>query len=137
MIDIAKKNHPSCYDQLLVNDVEIAMDKLTSHWKQEIDLVISCDVFVYIGNLKIVFESVQKHLVSGYFAFSTELLDENEEDSGRGYMLQSSGRFAHKKSYLEKLATAIGFHVEVIKICPIRKNAGRDVIGILMVLSLS
>ena len=139
MIDVANKNHPSCYDQFLVNNVETAIDTLAScaNWEQNIDLVIACDVFVYIGDLRIVFESIRKHLVStkGRFAFSTELL--HEDDKAHGYVLQSSGRFSHKKSYLEKLVKSIGFSSEAIKICAIRKNAGKDVMGVLMVLSLA
>jgi predicted TPR repeat methyltransferase len=126
---IKKARERTCYDQLVVGDVTSVLDKGQSY-----DLVFACDVFVYFGDLKEVFEGVARSLSNnGLFCFSTEYMEESSEDL-RPYSLQECARFAHKKTYLEILAKENGFEIGRLEICPIRKNQGDDVTGMLVVL---
>ena len=131
---IEKAKITGCYTSLHVGDVESILKKETY------DMIIACDVFVYIGNLQSIFQSVSKCLnpKHGLFAFSTELLDEDHEmeKGSSGFLLQSCARFAHKQSYIQNLAEQFGYVVRSMKKDVIRKNAGKDVNGLLTVLSL-
>ena len=127
MVDKARER--GCYESLFVGDVETILNEENMY-----DLVFACDVFVYIGDLESLFASTRRSLQSsGLFAFSTEFLEENESEE-KGFMLHRSARFAHKRSYIETLAAKYAFNILAIKTCPIRKNEGKDVKGILVVL---
>lgn len=93
MIEQARKRE--CYDSFIVGDVE------TGGWDEISDgfsLVLACDVFVYLGDLKPVFDRVSRRLFQeGIFVFSTELLaDKDTAPNGDTYLLHSCGRFAHR-----------------------------------------
>jgi predicted TPR repeat methyltransferase len=152
MVDTARQTRPGCYDELVVGDVlsqstyeaanrnDTDGDDHGSHRASRWDLIYACDVFVYLGDLSPVFAMVSKHLGDddGVFAFSTELLPNDSDDEateGPPYKLQSTGRFAHSVSYLNELAGTHHLCVRATTIRPIRKNAGRDILGCLVVLS--
>jgi predicted TPR repeat methyltransferase len=152
MVETARQTRPGCYDELVVGDVvsqstyEAANhigddgDDRGSHRATKWDLIYACDVFVYLGDLSPVFGIVSKHLREddGVFAFSTELMPNDSDDAtaeGPAYKLQSTGRFAHSVSYLNELAGTHHLCVRATTIRPIRKNAGKDILGCLMVLS--
>lgn len=125
MIALARRR--DCYERLVVGDVLAILSS-----DANFSLVFSCDVFVYLGDLMDVFARVHESLSpDGIFAFSTELLDEKDEQP---YRLHACARFAHKKSYIESLASANDFTILSTDICPIRKNDGKDVAGLLVVL---
>jgi predicted TPR repeat methyltransferase len=123
---IAKAKERDCYETLVVGDVASILGN-----ENEFDLVFACDVFVYIGNLAEVFTAAKIALKpDGVFAFSTENLDEKAKHP---YALHACARFAHKRSYIESLASDNGFEIVKLRICPIRKNGGKDVSGLLAV----
>jgi predicted TPR repeat methyltransferase len=131
MID--KASARKCYKQLFVGDLENIFKVLDI---QQYDLIIACDVFVYIGELRCIFESVYKKLCpkkKGLFAFSTECLEESL--STNPYLLHKCARFSHKRSYIEMLAKEVGFNIELLEKSVIRQNQGKDVAGLLIVLS--
>ena len=129
---VEKAHEKGCYDKLTVADV---MDFLDMADPDDYQLVVSCDVLVYLGNLQAVFEGVYRCLVKGgIFAFTTERLEEEEEEDNRPYLLRACGRFAHKQTYLEKLAKKVSFEVTALQTSVLRKNGGKDVMGILAVL---
>lgn len=124
---IAKAKGRQCYHQLVVGEVTEILGAT-----DVFDLIVSCDVFVYIGALETVFAKVESSLVEkGIFAFSNELLDES---SPQPYNLHTSARFAHKRSYIQALARASGLNIIAMKVAPIRLNEGKDVVGLLTVL---
>jgi predicted TPR repeat methyltransferase len=125
---IAHARRRDCYERLVVGDIMTILSP-----DANFSLVFSCDVFVYLGDLMDVFARVHESLSSpgGLFAFSTELLDEGDEQP---YRLHACARFAHKKSYIESLATTNDFKILSTKVCAIRKNEGKDVAGFLVVL---
>lgn len=137
---ITKARGRRCYDKLVVGDcLDIFANNGNDHITNDetIDtpcMVIACDVFCYIGNLKPIFERVQSALEEGgIFAFSNELLlpcCQDEPD----YLLHNCARFSHRQSYIERLAKNHGFRILGTKHAVIRKNQGKDVQGLLIVL---
>lgn len=126
---IAKADERRCYDELHVGELSTMLAN-----QDEFDLLFSCDVFVYIGDLLETFKSAKYALKEGgLFAFSTEFLEE-EMAGDSGYCVQTCARFAHKQSYIEELSERVGFAILKFEICSIRKNAGKYVQGILVVL---
>lgn len=130
MVDRASTR--KCYKELFVGDLEDIFKLVDFH---SYHLIIACDVFVYIGNLRSIFQSVHRSLCikSGLFAFSTECLEESS--STNPYLLHKCARFSHKMSYIESLAKDIGFTIRHIEKSIIRQNGGKDVIGNLVVMS--
>ena len=98
------------------------------------DLVIACDVFVYIGDLSEVFHAVSTSMEpSGIFCFSTEYL-EDSQSCPRPFRLHSCARFAHKQTYIEDLAKEFRFEILKLEVASIRKNEGKPVKGMLVIL---
>ena len=125
---LEKARMRKCYDETVVGD---CISVLTGHG--DLDLIIACDVFVYIGDLKDTFAAAYSSLSqNGLFAFSTELLAGASSETE--YVLHSCARFSHAISYIEKLALDSGFKICGHKVCVIRKNQGKDVRGSLFVL---
>ena len=84
------------------------------------DLVVACDVFIYLGNLAPVFAAVARVLApAGLFAFTVEA---GEADAG--YDLLPALRYAHSEAYLRDLARAHGLGVLRCERAPLRH--GRD-----------
>jgi len=129
MVDKAEQR--GCYDKLSVNELERNLFQQT----KQFDLVIACDVFVYIGDLDSVFAAVRKVIsTSGIFAFSTELLDATHE---KGFILQPTARFAHTMNYLEDLCTRHEYTILSADIETIRRNKGKDIKGVLAILTMT
>jgi predicted TPR repeat methyltransferase len=107
--------------------------------QEQYDLFIATDVFVYIGDLSQVFEEVKRSsLGRSYFVFSTEDADRalKADDIGeKGFILQKSGRYAHKQSYIEKLARLAGFSVKACQTAGIREENGVFIAGNIFILS--
>jgi len=95
----------------------------------EFDLVISADVFIYLGDLAPVFTGVRRALrPGGRFAFSVEAGDPQE------WELAATRRYRHSRPYLERLAAAHGFVVEAMEKDVLRREAGDPVDGHLALL---
>ena len=123
MVDQAKGKR--IYDDLRVGDFT---DFLNTSGEQY-DLITSADVFVYLGDLKPIFDSIQRCAApEAYFVFSTEHF------AGDGYILQQTGRYAHSQEYIRSLAEERSFAVEVYQQADIRKENESWVLGNLFVL---
>jgi predicted TPR repeat methyltransferase len=93
------------------------------------DLVTAADVFIYVGPLDAVFPAVRRVLADGgLFAFSVEEADRAD------VAIRSSGRFAHRRSYIADLAAAHGLVVIEDRANPIRKERNSTIGGRLFVL---
>jgi predicted TPR repeat methyltransferase len=93
-----------------------------------LDVVVAADVFIYLGALEDVFRHVARSLrEGGWFAFSTE-----ECPSG-DYVLQSTGRYAHARDYVVRLARP-AFTVAAEDAVVIRMDAERPLPGRLYLL---
>jgi predicted TPR repeat methyltransferase len=88
------------------------------------DLAVAADVFIYIGDLSVVFREVRRALRdSGLFCFSVEATDE------RNFVLRSTKRYAHSIDYLQKLAGQYRFVVNTIEPQIIRREFRGNVNG--------
>ncbi len=122
MLKIAKEKE--IYDELAVLDVTAALDQYPNN-----DLILSADVFTYIGNLSIIFEKAFKALKKeGLFVFSVE------KTFAEPYELQHSIRYAHSKKYLEELIEKNHFMVIRFDNLVLRKQHNKEVEGYLVLL---
>jgi len=125
IVEEAKKKR--VYDILVVADII----EFLNDTDEKYDLFIATDVFIYRGNLKGIFESVQNRSLSGaYFLFSTESCAEND------YILRPTGRYAHSRTYIESLAKEYGFVVELCQSAGVRKEHGQWIMGHIYILKL-
>jgi predicted TPR repeat methyltransferase len=94
------------------------------------DLVLSADVFVYVGNLEPAFNAVGAILADkGLFVFSVEHLAQGS------FELLPTRRYAHSESYVRELASRHGFIIEVSQQVNVRKERGVIVPGTIFVLT--
>ncbi|CAJ1386509.1 unnamed protein product, partial [Effrenium voratum] len=88
------------YDQLWQRDL---LAQLQREEAKAADLLVAADVFIYVGALDQVFREAYRVLEEGgLFVFSTELA--HEDDTMEDMVKRESGRYAHKRSYIERLA---------------------------------
>jgi len=94
-----------------------------------LDLVLAVDVFVYVGNLGPTFAQIARVLAAGgRFAFSVEDLAEG------GFHLARTGRYAHSRAYVERLAAESGLELAEAQPSVIRQEDGQPVRGVLYAL---
>lgn len=102
-------------------------------------LYIAADVLVYIGALEGVLTGLQENVREGdYAAFTVESADVNmdhHEPSDGTWLLRSSGRYAHYRSYLATIPSKYP-RLDLVLLEPIsaRREHGVDVKGYLVVL---
>ena len=71
------------------------------------DLVVSADVFIYVGELEATFDGVARVIEpGGVFCFSVELAPDEQD-----FVLRPSQRYAHSERYLRALALRHGFEI--------------------------
>lgn len=93
------------------------------------DVVLAGDVLVYTGDLVPVFAGVQQALKpGGLFVFNVEK-GETED-----YSMTASGRFTHKRDYVDKAAGAQGLQVVAVNAVSLRTQAETSVQGYVYVL---
>jgi len=126
MIDKAKER--GVYTDFIQADVCQALEKC----RRKFDLMLSADVFVYIGRLEEVFARAGEHLKpGGLFAFSIEVTE-----TGEDYELRQTGRYAHSPGYVQRLAEATGFETVSSNFCVLRYEMGKPVAGSVVALRL-
>eukprot|EP00938_MAST-03A_sp_MAST-3A-sp1_P006371 g6371.t1 len=109
MVELAKKR--GIYEELHVSEIVSFLKNSSTCF----DLIVSCDVFVYLGDLDDTFQQVSKSLSSnGVFAFSTEQQiqcggDKDECSCTSPYILDITKRFKHCSEYVLKLSKTHGF----------------------------
>jgi predicted TPR repeat methyltransferase len=124
---VAKARERDLYDLLVTGE----LTKTMNDSDRKYNLVLSADVFVYIGELAEVFESCFDVLEpGGLFAFSNEAVTDEKQD----YVLNKSGRYAHSRDYIEELAQRLNFNVVSYDQSVIRKEGGNPVDGMIFVL---
>jgi predicted TPR repeat methyltransferase len=133
MLKIAKAKN--IYDRLIQDEIHHALSQERS---ASFDLVVSSDVFVYIGDIKTIFDQIYEVLkVGGFFAYSTEALypasGEKEEDL-TAYKLNPNGRYSHSLKYLVELANNSKFILHIQETAQIRFDKGQPVMGYVVVM---
>jgi predicted TPR repeat methyltransferase len=90
------------------------------------DLVLAADVFIYIGDLSAVFESVRRILATdGCFAFTLEQGSDDED-----VRLLPSLRYRHSESHVRRLAREYGFAIRQLLAAPLRHEQSQPVTGL-------
>lgn len=118
---LAKARERKVYDDLLLGDVTLPLSTAPAAY----DVIISADVFVYIGDLQRIFELVQVALKSGgVFAFSTESADNVEN-----YELRGSGRYAHAAEYIRCLGRTVSLKELSVDRVELRHEHGKPMMG--------
>lgn len=83
-----------------------------------VQAVVAADVFIYVGDLALIFASVARVLApGGVFALSVEGLEEGD------YKLQPTGRYSHSPGYLRSLAAQTGLQERRLERARIRCEA--------------
>ena len=133
MLKLAKAKN--IYDRLIQDEIHHALGLENA---SSFDVVVSCDVFIYIGDLREIFDGVFNVLrVGGFFAFSTEALfstDFENIELSPGYKLTASARYSHSAKYLSRLIDPNRFALHIFKEEQIRIEKGQPVMGYLVVI---
>ena len=123
------------YDRLVQDEIHHALSQEQS---ASFDLVVSSDVFVYIGDIKTIFDQVYDLLnVGGFFAYSTEALfpvNNGKEEVLPDYKLNLNGRYSHSSKYLMGLIDAKRFILHTLQVTQIRLEKGQPVMGYVVVM---
>ena len=123
MIDKARARQ--IYDHLAVADLETALRTK----ERSYDLILAADTFVYLGDLKPVFDAAPARLKpDGYFLFTVEKAD------GDGFELGPKRRWRHSEAYLRRLAHDAGLHVAGLVAAAPRSEANQPVEGLAVAL---
>ena len=84
------------YIRLVKGDLVEELERVSA---VTVNAILAADVFLYLGDLQLVFAAAARALVpGGVFAFNVEVLE------GGNFKLMPSGRYAHSSDYLRELA---------------------------------
>jgi predicted TPR repeat methyltransferase len=143
-IDLSKEmlklaSEKNIYNRLVQSEIHHA---LNYEQDESFDIVVSSDVFVYIGDLKDIFDGVHNILRDGgFFAYSVEALNsiDNIEKitSSSDYQLNGTGRYSHSSTYLLNLIDPKKFTLHKLKLEQIRLEKGLPVMGYVVVMQKS
>ena len=126
---LGKAEEKGIYTQLHCQEI---YDFLRSN-KDEYDLFLAADVFIYLGRLDVFFREITNCMKKdAMIACSIERHDGIED-----FVLRSSGRYAHKPAYLEDMAKKWGFSILRHKDHGIRKENDEWIQGDLYILRKS
>lgn len=122
---LEKATQKACYNRLTLGD---AISYLNSTVEGSVDGIVAADVFIYVGDLKGVFEASFRALApeNSFLIFTVEALPTGvvtvtlpSVDFARGCAMEpefgvrllSCGRFGHSEKYVRDLAAMTGFRV--------------------------
>ncbi|MDB5873100.1 MAG: hypothetical protein JWQ07_2542 [Ramlibacter sp.] len=124
MLEAAAKR--GTYTALVEDDVAAFLQKSAP---RSFDIMVSTDVFIYIGDLQDVFAGAAKAIrPQGLFGFSIET-SETED-----FVLRHTRRYAQSLPYIRRLAAEHAFEVVTLEPCTLRKERGADSTGHVVVL---
>jgi predicted TPR repeat methyltransferase len=99
---------------------------------QRYDVAVAADVLIYFGALEPVLDAVHGALKpGGGFVFTVEAAEEAGEED---FVLRPTRRYAHRRSYLERLAGRHGFQLRRLEAQSLRNESRAEVAGWLVVL---
>jgi predicted TPR repeat methyltransferase len=120
---LAKARERKVYDELHESELVTFM---RAH-PREFDVVISADTLVYFGALEDAMNAAAAALeAGGVLAFT---LEAEPVGSAERFRLHKSGRYSHSADYARECLEAAGFAVLLIEGGVLRKEAGTDVLG--------
>jgi predicted TPR repeat methyltransferase len=123
MVELARKRE--IYDRLDVAEITTWLES-----SQEIfDLIVSCDVLIYFGDLHQIVAAAAKRLKPGaLFALSME------RGENPPFQLTDTGRYAHHPDHVRETAKAAGLSVAYLDEAFLRMEYGVPVTGLFAVL---
>jgi predicted TPR repeat methyltransferase len=117
------------YSKLTCNEIVAWLERAAAE-SLTFDIVLSADVFIYVGNLEPAFKATRRILADkGLFVFSVEHLAQGS------FELLPTGRYAHSTSYLRELASRHGFAIELSEQVNLRKERDVTIEGSIFVLT--
>jgi len=117
---LEKASAKNIYDKLQHEDIV----EYLSTKNLDFNYFISCDVFVYVGELSEIFKLIKSRNKSkGKFVFSTEHTDRD------GFFLEKSGKYSHSKKYIESLCNEFGYKLSHFETANLRKEKDKFIIG--------
>ena len=117
---LEKASAKNIYDKLQHKDI---VEYLSTE-NLDFNYFISCDVFVYVGELSEIFKLIKSRNKSkGKFVFSTEHTVRD------GFFLEKSGRYSHSKKYIESLCNEFGYKSSHFETVNLRKEKDKFIIG--------
>ena len=123
---LARAGDRGVYDALHEADVIEFLDGGADRY----DLMIATDVLIYLGELAPLVAAIARRLApGGWFAASVERSDDAD------VRLRATGRYAHGRAYLERLAAAHGLAVRSFEAIDVRLEASGRIPGWLFVLA--
>jgi predicted TPR repeat methyltransferase len=123
---LAKARERGVYDELQAGELTAVLASSTACH----ELIVAADVLVYFGALEPLFERVSRRLApGGLFAFTVE------KGTRPGYRLEPTARYVHHLDYLRDCARAVGMRPVVEREAELRRQAGKPVIGHVVVLT--
>jgi predicted TPR repeat methyltransferase len=116
-----------CYDALHAAELVYYLDTQPNKF----DAVISADTLCYFGELRAAMHAAHKALrAGGWLIFTVEALDnDTDSDTTAPHRLQSNGRYAHRRTYIEDSLLAAGMTLTAISHEKLRTEAGKPVLG--------
>jgi len=110
------------YDRLVHSDISQYLQSTGRRY----DLVLSADVFIYVGDLDPVFAGVRRVMSQdGVYCFSAEATRSTSD-----FELRPSLRYAHSEGYIRRLAQRHGFDVIEIVHRSIREDQRQPIPGL-------
>jgi predicted TPR repeat methyltransferase len=117
------------YSKLTCNEIVAWLERSAAE-SLTFDIVLSPDVFIYVGNLEPAFKATRRILADkGLFVFSVERLAQGS------FELLPTGRYSHSTSYLRELASRHGFAIELSEQVNLRKERDVTIEGSIFVLT--
>lgn len=124
---VEKARQKGVYTELMVADI---LPYLQTCEVASYDLVAATDVFIYLGDLEVIFTETRRVLrAGGMFAFSVESTPDDEED----FVLDITGRYRQSSAYLHRLAEHCGMRSAYFAPAILRSQADCPVEGCLCV----
>jgi predicted TPR repeat methyltransferase len=118
---LGKATALGAYDQLQLADVI----EFLGASREQFDLVVAADVFIYVGALDDVFALLAQRMdAGGSFCFTVE------EAQGNELELRASLRYAHSEASIRRLAREHGFEISAVERRPIREEQRQPIAGL-------
>ena len=121
---LANARKRQCYEELHKLSILDFLER-----RGRYDLVLAADVLIYVGALEDTFAALDAHLApTALLVFSVET------DAGEGFTLMKTGRFAHSRPYVQRLADRHGWRLLEATQAPLRRHFDRHIEGTIYVL---
>jgi predicted TPR repeat methyltransferase len=127
---IAEARGKGVYDALEQADLlAVLLDDAAAY-----DLIVAADVLIYTGDLAPVMAAAAARLgPGGLLAFTVEIAGAAGVPEAGDWTIGPSLRFRHSASYLQRVIAAAGLSVIRMETVTLRKDAGADVSGYLVI----